>query len=197
MIVDARGQSTINFEHSWGDGVAVLRLMEESYRDTNRNHFVDPNQQVDQNVPIEKHCRPIEFTLNDSLKGAVADAQSKHLANGSSLQFGIVEYFGMTRDSLKKAKLSPDAMMQLAIQLAFHRLYKDFVPTYESCSTAAFLKGDSLDGRVCDCSGEGFDRHLMALRMTAERLGRKQPALFSNSYFKYMNEFILSTSTLS
>ncbi|VDK74384.1 unnamed protein product [Anisakis simplex] len=140
LIVDARGQSTINFEHSWGDGVAVLRLMEESYRDTTRNHFVDPNQQVDQDIHIEKHCRPIEFTLSDSLKGAVSDAQSKHLANGSSLQFGIVEYFGMTRDSLKKAKLSPDAMMQLAIQLAFHRLYKDFVPTYESCSTAAFLK---------------------------------------------------------
>ncbi|KIH42312.1 hypothetical protein ANCDUO_27705, partial [Ancylostoma duodenale] len=32
LIVDGNGQATINFEHSWGDGVAVLRLMEESYK---------------------------------------------------------------------------------------------------------------------------------------------------------------------
>uniref|UniRef100_A0A183GMB5 Carn_acyltransf domain-containing protein n=1 Tax=Heligmosomoides polygyrus TaxID=6339 RepID=A0A183GMB5_HELPZ len=61
LIVDGNGQATINFEHSWGDGVAVLRLMEESYkfvsllkqysvekmesfysRDTNTYHFVTP-----------------------------------------------------------------------------------------------------------------------------------------------------------
>ncbi|KJH52237.1 Choline/Carnitine O-acyltransferase [Dictyocaulus viviparus] len=51
LIVDGNGQATINFEHSWGDGVAVLRLMEESYnneidhvsRDTNTHHFVTPD----------------------------------------------------------------------------------------------------------------------------------------------------------
>uniref|UniRef100_A0A0M3IXH2 Carn_acyltransf domain-containing protein n=1 Tax=Ascaris lumbricoides TaxID=6252 RepID=A0A0M3IXH2_ASCLU len=59
LIVDARGQATINFEHSWGDGVAVLRLMEESFRDTSKNHFVDPKQRIDTTVDISKHCRQI------------------------------------------------------------------------------------------------------------------------------------------
>uniref|UniRef100_A0A0M3IGR6 Carn_acyltransf domain-containing protein n=1 Tax=Ascaris lumbricoides TaxID=6252 RepID=A0A0M3IGR6_ASCLU len=104
LIVDARGQATINFEHSWGDGVAVLRLMEESFRDTNKNHFVDPKQRVDTTVDISKHCRQIS---------------------------------------------------------------------------------------------QGFDRHLMGLRVTAERLGRKPPALFSHPDFKYLSEFVISTSTLT
>lgn len=45
--------------------------------------------------------------------------------------------------------------------------------------------------------GQGFDRHLMGLRCTAERLGWSQPKLFSSAVYKYMNRFILSTSTLS
>merc|ERR1712150_429326 len=35
----------------------------------------------------------------------------------------------------------PDSVMQLAIQIAHHRLYGTFAPTYESCSTAAFKHG--------------------------------------------------------
>lgn len=37
----------------------------------------------------------------------------------------------------------------------------------------------------------------MGLRFTAERLGWPQPKLFNNEVYKYMNRFILSTSTLS
>lgn len=46
-------------------------------------------------------------------------------------------------------------------------------------------------------AGQGFDRHLMGLRVTAERLGRKPPALFSHPDFKYLSEFVISTSTLT
>lgn len=37
----------------------------------------------------------------------------------------------------------------------------------------------------------------MGLRCTAERLGWSQPKLFDSEVYKYMNRFILSTSTLS
>lgn len=45
--------------------------------------------------------------------------------------------------------------------------------------------------------GAGFDRHLMGLFVTAERLGKTIPDLFLNNDFEYMKHFILSTSTLS
>ena len=34
LIVTKNGLSAINFEHSWGDGVAVLRFFNELYRHT-------------------------------------------------------------------------------------------------------------------------------------------------------------------
>jgi carnitine O-palmitoyltransferase 2 len=229
LIVDGNGQATINFEHSWGDGVAVLRLMEETLRDTSKYHFVQPNQAVSGESKVQK----LEFQLNDSLKNKIKKAQEEHIDRCKDLQFATVEYTNMTRDKIKSYKLSPDSVMQLAIQLAFYKAYKGFAPTYESCSTAAFKKGrtecirsatvatrDTVlaiegekSGNIKDlmkrCSdvhgelvkeasmGQGFDRHLLGLKMTAERLGRPIPELYTDKTYNYMGQFVLSTSTLS
>lgn len=51
LIVDKAGVSAMNFEHSWGDGVAILRLMEEIKADSEKNHFVSPDTE-----PIPEKC---------------------------------------------------------------------------------------------------------------------------------------------
>lgn len=232
LIVDAQGTAAINFEHSWGDGVAVLRLMEESFRDAKQNHFVHPKETFNATAYLGSHLRPIDFILTDSIRQKIQEAQAKHVATGSRICYSSAEYFDLNRQTIKRSKLSPDSVIQLAIQLTFYKLFKEFVPSYESCSTAAFLKGrtecvrsatsattntvlaiESNKGNIGEllkkCSavhsqlvkeaatGQGFDRHLMGLRCTAERLGWLQPKLFSSDIYKYMNRFILSTSTLS
>lgn len=40
LIVTKNGQAAVNFEHSWGDGVAVLRFFNELFDDTAKNAFV-------------------------------------------------------------------------------------------------------------------------------------------------------------
>uniref|UniRef100_A0A914W8F2 Choline/carnitine acyltransferase domain-containing protein n=1 Tax=Plectus sambesii TaxID=2011161 RepID=A0A914W8F2_9BILA len=236
LIVDGNGMATINFEHSWGDGVAVLRLMESSFRDTNSHHFVSPGQAPAAKVDPRNYVRKVEFNVNDSMQQQVNAARTKHEASSGTLDFATVEYPGMNRDSIKRHKLSPDAVMQLAFQIAYMRQYGQTVPTYESCSTAAFRKGRTecmrpatnatsaavraftaatppsageLRKLMTECSkvhgelvkeasmGQGFDRHLMGLRVTADRLKRPQPAIFTDKTYQYVNQFILSTSTLS
>lgn len=41
LIITQDGKAAINFEHSWGDGVAILRFFNEVYSDSTKNHFVD------------------------------------------------------------------------------------------------------------------------------------------------------------
>ncbi|KAE9419950.1 hypothetical protein Angca_002382, partial [Angiostrongylus cantonensis] len=231
LIVDGNGQATINFEHSWGDGVAVLRLMEESYKDTNTHHFVTPDNEPQPANPAM--VKEIEFTLTDSLRLRIKSAQKDHIARNSGLSFGTMEYTDMNKDMIKKSKMSPDAIMQLAIQMAFYSLYNQTVPTYESCSTAAFLKGrtecmrsataatkeatlailgggaTNVEQLLLNCStvhgqmvkeasmGQGFDRHMLGLKITANRVGKPNPLLFEDPGFLRMEHFVLSTSTLS
>lgn len=82
----------------------------------------------------------VEFMLTDSIRQKIQEAQARHVAVGSSVCFSSAEYFEMNREIIKQSQLSPDSIMQLAIQLTFYKLFKEFVPSYESCSTAAFLK---------------------------------------------------------
>lgn len=81
------------------------------------------------------------FDFDDKLRKTISNAQRDHLQRANNIDFATVEYFGMNRDTIKKAGLSPDSVMQLAIQLAFYQTFQQFVPTYESSSTAAFKKG--------------------------------------------------------
>lgn len=45
------------------------------------------------------------------------------------------------RQQLKNCKVSPDGFLQMSFQLAYHKLYKKTVTTYESASTAAYKHG--------------------------------------------------------
>nr|AYH52223.1 putative choline acetyltransferase [Homarus americanus] len=57
------------------------------------------------------------------------------------LDFRILRYLGYGRNFMKKAKCSPDAFIQLALQLAFFRCHGQLTSTYESASTRRFRLG--------------------------------------------------------
>ena len=50
-----------------------------------------------------------------------------------------------------KAGLSPDSYIQMAMQLAYYRIYGRFTSTYETQQTRAFLHGRTGTVRACAC----------------------------------------------
>lgn len=67
MIVGSDGTAGVNFEHSWGDGVAVLRFFNEIYKDSTQNSFLSPDVKPVQ-ASLESSVRKIELNLG-KLKG--------------------------------------------------------------------------------------------------------------------------------
>ena len=45
VMVCKNGMMSVNFEHAWGDGVAVLRFFNETHKDMNENAAVSPGAQ--------------------------------------------------------------------------------------------------------------------------------------------------------
>lgn len=43
LIVAKDGTAAVNFEHSWGDGVAVLRFFNEVYKETTESSIIQPS----------------------------------------------------------------------------------------------------------------------------------------------------------
>lgn len=55
LIVTKDGVAGVNFEHSWGDGVAVLRFFQDIYAETTKKPFIHPDSKpVDRNISVQK-----------------------------------------------------------------------------------------------------------------------------------------------
>lgn len=176
LMVAKDGTVGVSFEHSWGDGVAVLRYFNETYNDTRTKSFVHPETQPDTSEDIGTVVRPIgksielitncvshtdislttEFILDDHSKKGIATARANHAAIMASLGLNFLKYFGMNKRICKQYGLSPDSIMQLGFQLAFWKQYNRYVPTYESCSTAAFRHGRTETIRPCTVATKTF-----------------------------------------
>lgn len=236
VIVTKDGTTAINFEHSWGDGVAVLRFFNEIYNEITKSPFINTKAILNQNDDddITKKVNLIEFKLDDYIKKGIEDAKLSHNNIMNSLDMNYIRYYDLNKNLCKINGISPDSIMQLAFQLAYRNLYGKYCSTYESCSTAAFKHGRTETIRPCtmatkefcenvlknenvlklrelikNCStihgtltkeaamGQGFDRHLFALKHISEKYNLKRPSLYDDGGYNTINYNILSTSTLS
>lgn len=238
IVITKGGHSCINFEHSWGDGVAILRFFNDTFNDSTKNPQIEgPIKNMD---PAKASVERLDFDLDTRLKESINHSRQQHLEVTSNLELGAVEYSKLNKDYFKKNNLSPDAMSQLSFQLAFRKLYNCTPVTYESCSTAAFRGGRTETVRPCtqktnlacdaivrgrlDASqakprdemkqilasasakhyqlckeasmGDGFDRHLFALKEMAKRDVGDLPSFFSDPLYLQSQHYTLSTSTL-
>ncbi|KAK6308785.1 hypothetical protein J4Q44_G00202480 [Coregonus suidteri] len=140
IIMAKCGNAAINFEHSWGDGVAVLRFQNEVFKDSTENPLVNPGSQPAA-VDSASAVRRLQFNLDAELENGVSKAKDNFHAAVSKLTIDAMQFMKGGKEQLKKKKLSPDAIAQLSFQMGFLRQYGQTVATYESCSTAAFRHG--------------------------------------------------------
>ncbi|XP_062308915.1 carnitine O-palmitoyltransferase 2, mitochondrial [Osmerus eperlanus] len=236
IILAKDGQAAINFEHSWGDGVAVLRFQNEIFKDSTERPLVHPGSSAAV-VDSASAVRRLQFNLDGELETGIAKAKENFDSAVSKLTIDAMEFKKGGKEQLKKKKLSPDAIAQLAFQMGFLRQYGQTVASYESCSTAAFRHGrtetirpatvhtlrcahafvrqpgkhsvDELQGLLSECSkyhgqltkeaamGQGFDRHLFAMKYLANSKGQPLHALYQDPAYAAINHNILSTSTLT
>ncbi|TMW65730.1 hypothetical protein Poli38472_008372 [Pythium oligandrum] len=226
LIVSENGQASVNFEHSWGDGVAVLRYLNEMFSDSVKYPVLKSSSTV---KPQE-----LSWELSGETKKTLKDAKVAFDAWNKRLLVDCAEA-PVSRDIGKKYNIGVDGIMQMSIQLAHYKLHQSFVATYESASTAAFKHGRTETVRSCTneavkfvttmenasasntekegalraaikkhgeltkngVMGQGFDRHLFGLRKMAEIRGLDVPELFTLPAHQIMSKIILSTSTLS
>jgi carnitine O-palmitoyltransferase 2 len=226
LIVAANGTASVNFEHAWGDGVAVLRYLNELYSDSVKYPVLKSTSQA--------KPRELTWDVSGETKKLLNEAKATYDKWTSTLLVACAET-PVTRAVGKQYDIGTDGLMQMTIQLAHFKLHQKFVATYESASTAAFKHGRTETVRSCtneaakfvrtmvDASasdadkanalraavtkhseltkngvmGQGFDRHLFALRAMAELQGMEIPELYTLPAHQIMSKIILSTSTLS
>jgi len=156
LIIAANGKACVNFEHAWGDGVAVLRYFNEVYKDASA---VAPRAKVTSGIPsvitggssadagagaasagVGVPLR-LKFDIDGELAKQVEKAGAAFDSAVAKLEVGTFESEAFNKKTLKDLNIGADGFMQMGFQLAHERLRGYTPATYESASTAAFKHG--------------------------------------------------------
>ncbi|KAF8753527.1 Choline/Carnitine o-acyltransferase [Rhizoctonia solani] len=152
----------------------------------------------------------LDWEVDSIIEREIKQAEGRAKAIVEDSDAGQLWYSEYAADWMKKTgRVSPDAYIQLALQLAWYKQHGSFTATYETASTRLFKHGrtdvirtystDTRDfvknngrlGRI----GKGCDRHLFGLKQMLQP-GESSP-LFEDELFAKSAEWKLSTSGLS
>ncbi|KAJ2852725.1 Carnitine O-acetyltransferase mitochondrial [Coemansia brasiliensis] len=122
-------------EHSMMDGTPTLRLVEHVI--AHSLHLPPSDVAPKSNVVFSK----LTFHTPPQIVNAVKRAQSFFAAGVAKQHLRVLNFNAFGKEGIKRLKCSPDAFVQMAIQLAYVRLHGRPKPTYEASMTRKFLHG--------------------------------------------------------
>ena len=83
----------------------------------------------------------ITFVLNKQIEDAIKTAEQDFDALIAKHEMTVLAYNAFGKNLIKKFKCSPDGFAQMAIQLAYYKMFGVSRPTYESGQTRKFQRG--------------------------------------------------------
>jgi carnitine O-acetyltransferase len=184
FIVNENGTSGFMGEHSMMDGTPTHRLNDYANMMifTNALPFDEPSIRSDLPNPT-----PLRFTLNAELKKDIEDAQKHFAQQIGAHELRVQAYQGYGKGLIKKFKCSPDAYVQMIIQLAYHKFYGKNRPTYESAATRRFQQGRTETCRSVSDESVAFCA-AMAAPDTAPEEAQKLFRAALNAHVKYISD---------
>ncbi|KAG6030503.1 hypothetical protein E4U41_007813 [Claviceps citrina] len=138
FIVNDNGTSGFMGEHSMMDGTPTHRL-NDYINDLifgNKIDFSDPSNRSDLPEP-----QLLEFDITPPIRAEIDRAVADFNTVISQHQLAVQAYQGYGKSLIKQFKCSPDAYVQMIIQLAYYKMYGKNRPTYESATTRRFQLG--------------------------------------------------------
>ncbi|KAJ2810871.1 Carnitine O-acetyltransferase mitochondrial [Coemansia furcata] len=153
ILVFANGRYGFNGEHSLTDATTDMRLCNTLVSDveTAAAEYTDvPAQSASDSIASASEdysAKEIVFEYNSELDGHIQKAIAFFDSTVLSHELSTLTFDSFGKEQIKKMKVSPDAFVQMAMQLAYYRKHRLVPPTYESASTKSYLRGRTETSR--------------------------------------------------
>ncbi|XP_039928060.1 choline O-acetyltransferase [Hirundo rustica] len=125
-------------EHSPFDGIVMVQCAEHLLR-----HMKESSKKLVRADSVSELPAPrrLRWKCSPDIQTHLASAAEKLQRAVENLDFIAYKFMHYGKEFIKKQKISPDAYIQVALQLAFYRCHRRLVPTYESASLRRFDEG--------------------------------------------------------
>lgn len=152
LIVFADGRAGINVEHCELDGTTILSFVDAVLGTPAAEHSRLSGARP-QGAP---EPRPIVFELDAALRAQVRSAADAFAEYGENTATRTVAFDDFGARTAKSLRVSPDAFVQLAYQLAHQRAKGHLGATYESIATRQYRRGRTEAMRVVTPEVQAF-----------------------------------------
>ncbi|XP_011302996.1 choline O-acetyltransferase [Fopius arisanus] len=137
IIIGKDGFWGVTYEHSSGEASSIF------------NAFEALTEKVDEMPPSEENPVPshlpapekFEWCLSEQSLSDIREAMTAFDALVEDLDLCILWFEDYSKEFIKACSISPDAYIQLALQLTYFRLHGRLVATYESAGIRRFALG--------------------------------------------------------
>lgn len=173
VVVFPDGRTGLVGEHSGIDGyptTVITDMVWEMTADPSKIAEISGNGDF-ADVKLVPEGRLLKFVeegkTDTSIKQFCDEAIAYHNKNVAKVDMTLLRFNHYGTKEIKAAGVSPDGFVQMAFQLAYHRIHNDYAPVYESCSTRQYLHGRTEVGRSLSNDAvafvESFDNPALSL----------------------------------
>ncbi|ODV90646.1 hypothetical protein CANCADRAFT_2379 [Tortispora caseinolytica NRRL Y-17796] len=139
FIVTETGSVGFMGEHSMMDGTPTCRL-NEYVSDLTLNRKLTA-EELGSNAGGAAVPAEIVFKYSPEVQAAIKKAHKSFTETIEAHQVRVLKYDKFGKNLIKKFKCSPDAFVQMCIQLGYYKMFGVCRPTYESAATRKFQLG--------------------------------------------------------
>ncbi|XP_067269324.1 carnitine O-acetyltransferase-like isoform X2 [Pseudorasbora parva] len=135
FIVGEDGSCGLTYEHAAAEGPPIVFLVDHVVDYMRRNEMVRTPM-----IPLPMPLK-LRFNITPEIKKDIEKAKQNMNIMVHELDVRVLNFSHYGRKFPRSHKMSPDAFIQMALQLAYYRMYQMCCPTYESASLRMFKLG--------------------------------------------------------
>lgn len=153
FIINDNGTAGFQGEHSMMDGTPTHRCSDTINALIVGNRLDFDNPSVRSSLPDPT---VVKFDLSKEVMADMANAQKLFSEVMADHELKVQAYQGYGKNLIKKFRCSPDAYVQMIIQLAYHKMFGKNRPTYESAATRKYQQGRTETTRTVSDDSVAF-----------------------------------------
>ncbi|KAI4878141.1 hypothetical protein NFI96_007717 [Prochilodus magdalenae] len=135
FIVGEDGSCGLTYEHAPAEGPPIVYLVDHVVEYMKKTEMVRAPM-----IPLPMPQK-LRFNITSEVKKDIEKAKQNMNIMVHDLDVRVLNFSHYGRKYLRSYKTSPDAFIQMALQLAYYRMYQVCCPTYESASLRMFKLG--------------------------------------------------------
>lgn len=170
VCIGSNGRIGFNAEHTWADAPVMAHVWENIVAEEALQKRYDEKGNT-LGIPEFEPPKPKRLVFDLDNANALNAIQEAHLSaqqllNDVDLRIFVHDVYG--KGFMKKCRLSPDAYLQMALQLAYYRDAGKFSLTYEASMTRLFREGRTETVRPCTIESAAWVKAMEDPKFTAE-----------------------------